>query len=159
MATGERVAAGVLREGLLVLGRGIRAEPRIFALSLLGSTAFGLLTVASALVTGKIVGLVVVPALDAGEVVPSSLALGGAALVGLSLLKVCGIFGRRLGAGLMQFRLQAAYRRRVTRRYLELPLSLAPPARHRHTAVQRQLRCRGAVVPDRAACRSRSARC
>jgi ATP-binding cassette subfamily B protein len=123
VATGERVAAGVLREGLLVLGRGIRAEPRIFAVSLLGSTAFGLLTVASALVTGRIVGLVVVPALDAGEVVPASLALGGVALVGLSLLKVCGIFGRRLGAGLMQFRLQAAYRRRVTRRYLELPLS------------------------------------
>ena len=123
MATGERVAARVLREGLLVLGRGIRAEPRIFTLALLGSTAFGLLTVASALVTGQIVGRVVVPALDARQVVPSTLALGAAALIGLSLLKVCGIFGRRLGAGLMQFRLQAAYRRRVTRRYLELPLS------------------------------------
>jgi ABC-type multidrug transport system fused ATPase/permease subunit len=123
VATGERVAARVLREGLLVLGRGIRAEPRIFTLALLGSTAFGLLTVASALVTGQIVGRVVVPALDARQVVPSTLALGAAALIGLSLLKVCGIFGRRLGAGLMQFRLQAAYRRRVTRRYLELPLS------------------------------------
>jgi ATP-binding cassette subfamily B protein len=123
VATGERVAAKVLREGLLVLGRGIRAEPRIFTLALLGSTAFGLVTVASALVTGQIVGRVVVPALDARQVVPSTLALGAAALVGLSLLKVCGIFGRRLGAGLMQFRLQAAYRRRVTRRYLELPLS------------------------------------
>ncbi|MDT5026019.1 MAG: ATP-binding cassette, subfamily bacterial, partial [Micromonosporaceae bacterium] len=61
--------------------------------------------------------------LDAGQVVPSTLALCAAALVGLSLLKVCGIFGRRLGAGLMQYRLQAVYRRRVTRRYLELPLS------------------------------------
>jgi ABC-type multidrug transport system fused ATPase/permease subunit len=123
VATGERVAGKVLREGLLVLGRGIRAEPRIFTLALLGSTAFGLVTVASALVTGQIVGRVVVPALDARQVVPSTLALAAAALIGLSLLKVCGIFGRRLGAGLMQFRLQAAYRRRVTRRYLELPLS------------------------------------
>ena len=39
------------------------------------------------------------------------------------MLRVVGIFGRRLGAGYMQYRLQAAYRRRVTRRYLELPLS------------------------------------
>ncbi len=52
-----------------------------------------------------------------------ALALAAAALLGLSVLRVVGIFGRRLGAGYMQFRLQAAYRRRVTRRYLELPLS------------------------------------
>ena len=37
-------------------------------------------------------------------------------------LKVLGILARRLGAGVMQYRLQATYRRRVTRRYLELPL-------------------------------------
>ncbi len=50
------------------------------------------------------------------------------ALLGVSLLRVVGIFGRRLGAGYMQYRLQAAYRRRVTRRYLRLPLSW----HHRH---------------------------
>ena len=43
------------------------------------------------------------------------------------------------------------YRRRVTRRYLELPLSWHQPPRHRHAAVQRQLRRRGGLVPDRAA--------
>jgi ATP-binding cassette subfamily B protein len=123
VATGERVAARVLREGLLVLGRGIRAEPRIFAIALTGSTTFGLFTVASALVTGQIVGRVVVPAFDAGKAAPAALATGAAVLVGISLLKVCGIFGRRLGAGAMQYRLQASFRRQVTRRYLELPLS------------------------------------
>ena len=45
------------------------------------------------------------------------------AIISLSLLKVASIFGRRLGAGSMQFRLQATFRRRVTRRYLELPLA------------------------------------
>jgi ATP-binding cassette subfamily B protein len=123
VAAGERVAARVLREGLLVIGRAIRAEPRIFAVAVVGSTAFGLLTVASALATGKIVGRVVVPAFDSHRVAPAALATGAAVLVGLSLLKVCSIFGRRLGAGSMQFRLQATYRRKVTRRYLELPLS------------------------------------
>jgi hypothetical protein len=41
----------------------------------------------------------------------------------VAALKVVGIIARRLGAGIMQYRLQAAYRRRVTRRYLELPLA------------------------------------
>jgi ABC-type multidrug transport system fused ATPase/permease subunit len=39
------------------------------------------------------------------------------------VLRVASIFGRRLGAGFMQFRLQARYRRAVTRRYLALPPS------------------------------------
>ena len=42
--------------------------------------------------------------------------------------KVVGLWGRRLGAGAMQYRLQARYRREVTRRYLALPLSW----HHRH---------------------------
>jgi len=121
--TGERVAAGVLGEGLRVLGRGIRSEPRVFTISLLGSTVFGLLTIGGAVVIGEVVGKVVVPALESRRVVPSTLALAAAAILGLSLLKVCAIFGRRLGAGAMQFRLQATYRRRVTRRYLDLPLA------------------------------------
>ncbi len=84
---------------------------------------FGLLIVASAYVVGAVVGDVVVPAIAEGSVPTAALALAAAALLGLSILRVVGILGRRLGAGYMQFRLQAAYRRRVTRRYLDLPLS------------------------------------
>ena len=39
------------------------------------------------------------------------------------MLKIVGILGRRLFAGIMSYRLQADYRRRVTRQYLRLPLS------------------------------------
>lgn len=84
---------------------------------------FGLLIVASAYVVGAVVGDVVVPAIAEGSAPTAALALAAAALLGLSILRVVGILGRRLGAGYMQFRLQAAYRRRVTRRYLDLPLS------------------------------------
>jgi ABC-type multidrug transport system fused ATPase/permease subunit len=118
---GARV--GVLRKGLGVLGRAIREEPRIFALAVAGSTLFAILTVASAYLVGGVVGSVVVPAIDSRRVVPGALALGAAAILALALFKVLGIFGRRLGAGIMQFRLQATYRSRITRRYLELPLS------------------------------------
>ena len=40
-----------------------------------------------------------------------------------AILQMIGIVGRRVFAGVMQYRLQASYRRRVTRAYLALPLS------------------------------------
>jgi ABC-type multidrug transport system fused ATPase/permease subunit len=119
----SRVSAEVIRRGFGVLWVAVRAEPRIFALSVLGSSLFGITTVAGAYVTGSVIGRLIVPALDSGETTAAALALAAVALIGVSLVKVVGILGRRLGAGAMQFRMQARYRRRVTRRYLDLPLS------------------------------------
>ncbi len=121
MASGT--SRDVLWRGLVVLGRAIREQPRIFAVAVTGSVLFGLMVIASAYVVGAVVGEVVVPAVADGSVEVGALALAAVALFAISLLRVVGIFGRRLGAGYMQFRLQAAYRRRVTRRYLDLPLS------------------------------------
>jgi ABC-type multidrug transport system fused ATPase/permease subunit len=113
----------VLLRGLRVLATGIREQPRLFSLAVAGSMLFSLLVVATAFVVGAVVGEVAVPAIDAGRVEAGTLALAAAVLVGLSLLRVVGMFARRLGAGYMQYRLQAAYRRRVTRRYLRLPVA------------------------------------
>ncbi|MEU5791202.1 ABC transporter ATP-binding protein [Micromonospora purpureochromogenes] len=121
MASGT--SRDVLGRGLSVLGRAIREQPRIFAVAVSGSVLFGLMVIASAFVVGAVVGEVVVPAVARGSVGTGALALAATALFGISVLRVVGIFGRRLGAGYMQFRLQAAYRRRVTRRYLDLPLA------------------------------------
>lgn len=121
MASGT--SRDVLGRGLRVLGRAIREQPRIFTVAVTGSVLFGLMVIASAFVVGRVVGDVVVPAIARGSVGAGVLALAAASLFGISVLRVVGIFGRRLGAGYMQFRLQAAYRRRVTRRYLDLPLS------------------------------------
>ncbi|MPZ25869.1 MAG: ATP-binding cassette domain-containing protein [Micromonosporaceae bacterium] len=106
-----------------MLGVGIREQPRIFSVAVAGSILFSLLVVATAYVVGAVVGDVAVPAIDAGRPEAGALALAAAALVGLSVLRVGGMFARRIGAGYMQFRLQAAYRRRVTRRYLSLPVA------------------------------------
>ncbi len=106
-----------------MLGRAVREQPRIFAVAVAGSVLFGLLVIASAYVVGAVVGDVVVPAIERGSVGVAALALAAGVLFGMSVLRVVGILGRRLGAGYMQYRLQAAYRRRVTRRYLDLPLS------------------------------------
>ncbi|MGH3655136.1 MAG: ABC transporter ATP-binding protein [Micromonosporaceae bacterium] len=118
----------MLGKGLRVLGRAIRDEPRVFAAGVGGSILFGLMTIASAYVVGAVIGDVVVPAIDRGNVTWGALAAGAGALFAVSMLRVLGILGRRLGAGAMQFRLQASYRRKVTRRYLRLPLQW----HHRH---------------------------
>ena len=118
----------VFGKGLRVLGRAIREEPWVFAIGVCGSVVFGLMTIASAYVVGAVTGRVVVPAIDHGDVTVAALAAGGGAVFAVSVLRVLGILGRRLGAGAMQFRLQATYRRRVTRRYLSLPIAW----HHRH---------------------------
>jgi ATP-binding cassette, subfamily B, bacterial len=124
----NRVRADVIRRGLRILWISVREEPRIFAVSAVGSALFGLMTVGSAYVLGWIAGRVIVPAFDSGDVKASALGLAAAAILAVAVLKVVGILGRRLGAGVMQYRLQATYRRRVTRKYLDLPLAW----HHRH---------------------------
>jgi len=113
----------VFRRGMRVLGVAIREEPWVFTLSVLGSVLFAAATVGSAFVIGAITGRVIVPAFETGRTTAGTLALAAAAVLGVSVLKVVGMLGRRLGAGVMQFRMQAHYRRRVTRKYLRLPLA------------------------------------
>jgi ABC-type multidrug transport system fused ATPase/permease subunit len=113
----------VLGRGLRVLGQAIRTEPRLFTIGSVGSAFFGVLVIANSYVVGWVIGNVVVPAFAQHRVRVAELGLIAAVFLGISLLRVASIFGRRLGAGFMQFRLQARYRRAVTRRYLALPPS------------------------------------
>jgi len=113
---------GILSRGLWVLGRAIRDEPRIFTVAVLGGSLFGLTTIVTAFVIGAVTGRVVIPAIERGTVGPAALAGAAVLILGTSVVKVAAIFARRLGAGGMQFRLQARYRRKVTRTYLELPV-------------------------------------
>jgi len=113
----------VLRRGFGVLGRAIREEPVIFGIAVAGSAVYGTTTVAAAWVLGRVTDRVIVPAFESGRTAAGVLLAGCLAIVAVAVLKAAGIVARRLGAGVMQYRLQAAYRRRVTRQYLTLPLS------------------------------------
>jgi ABC-type multidrug transport system fused ATPase/permease subunit len=113
----------VLGRGLRVLGQAIRTEPRLFTVGAVGSCLFGLLIIANSYVVGAVIGHVVVPAFAEHRTRAAELGLIAVVFLGISVLRVASIFGRRLGAGFMQFRLQARYRRAVTRRYLALPPS------------------------------------
>jgi ABC-type multidrug transport system fused ATPase/permease subunit len=112
-----------MRRGLGLLGRAVRHEPRVFAVAVGGSAVYGVMTVGSALVLGRVTDRVIVPAFEDGRTTTAGLVGAAAAIVAVALLKAAGIVARRLGAGVMQYRLQARYRRDVTRQYLRLPLS------------------------------------
>jgi len=114
---------GTLRDGFAVLGVAIRREPAIFTLSTLGSVLFGALTVADAWVLGWSTDHVVLPAFRTGHVPVGGLLTILALFVAVAILRAVGIVARRLGAGVMQYRMQAHYRRDVTRQYLRLPMS------------------------------------
>ncbi|MGI8722691.1 MAG: ABC transporter ATP-binding protein [Geodermatophilaceae bacterium] len=81
------------------------------------------MSVGSAYVMGQVTGQVILPAFAEKRVITGALGLAALAIVGVAILKIIGIVGRRLFAGIMQYRLQADYRRQVTRQYLRLPLS------------------------------------
>ena len=117
------VPKGVIGRGLGVLWQAVKEQPHIFALSAVGSTLFAFTTIGQAYVFGAITSRVIVPSIRDGEASTAALAIAFLAVMLVAVLKVVGIIARRLGAGIMQYRLQAAYRRRVTRRYLELPLA------------------------------------
>jgi ATP-binding cassette, subfamily B, bacterial len=121
-----------LRRGLRVVGQGIRQQPRWFALAVLGSAVYGVMTVATATVIGKVVREIVSPAITARQVTPGQLWLAGLMLSAVVLVNVAGIVVRRIAAGITFNNLCALYRRRVTRQYLRLPLSW----HHRHPSGQ-----------------------
>ncbi|WP_036226930.1 ABC transporter ATP-binding protein [Marmoricola sp. URHB0036] len=112
-----------LTAGFRVLGVAIRREPWVFTLSTLGSVVFGALTVADAWVLGWATDHVVLPAFETGATTTGGLVAILALFLGVALLRAVGIVARRLGAGVMQYRMQAAYRREVTRQYLTLPMA------------------------------------
>ncbi len=119
----EREQKKVMRRGFRHIGRAIREQRGMFTLAVLGSSLYGGMTVASAYVIGGIAERVVLPSFERGSVTAGALTLAAAAILGVAILKIVGIIGRRLFAGIMSYRLQADYRRRVTGAYLRLPLS------------------------------------
>ena len=116
-------AASTIRDGFAVLWVAIRREPVIFTLSTLGSLLFGALTVADAWVLGWATDNVVLPAFDTGTTTAKALLTVLALFLAVAILRAVGIVARRLGAGVMQYRMQAHSRRAVTRQYLKLPMS------------------------------------
>ena len=113
---------GMFRRGLRIVASYVRTHPMPFAVSVVGSTAYSITTVMSAVVLGRVTDEVVYPAFGEG-VSERTLWWGAAALVGVVFLRAGSIIVRRYFAGMTTYRMQATLRRRIVDRYLELPLS------------------------------------
>ena len=122
----------VFARGMRVLGHAIRTEPWIFGVAVFGAMLHSGVNVGSASVLGHITDHTILPAFAEGSTTGPALLAAAALLIAVGVGKAIGLALRRLLAGLMQFRMQARYRRSVARKYLELPLSW----HHRHPTGQ-----------------------
>jgi len=116
--------SGTFLSGMRTMARGAREEPRLFTIAIVGSAVYGAGTAASGYLVGRVTDRVVVPAVTgSGSVSTADVWLAGATLMAVTVVTVAGILVRRIWAGAVAFALQAGYRRRLARRYLELPLA------------------------------------
>ncbi|GAA1450981.1 ABC transporter ATP-binding protein [Mycobacterium cookii] len=110
------------RDGFRVLWVGVKREPKVFTVATLGAVLFGVLTVADAWVLGWSTENVLIPAFDNGEIGTDMLVWVFALFMSVAVLRAVGIVARRLGGGIMYYRMQSHTRRAVTRQYLSLPM-------------------------------------
>nr|WP_198586793.1 ABC transporter ATP-binding protein [Glycomyces xiaoerkulensis] len=121
--TDAAVDSSILRQGLRNIGDMIRIEPKRFSVAVTGAMVNTAMHLSVAFIVGWVVSRVAVPAYEDGRVTVGSVALGIGALLGMSALRFSSMCARRIGSGTQMFRVQAHWRRRVTRRYLALPVS------------------------------------
>jgi ABC-type multidrug transport system fused ATPase/permease subunit len=110
------------RDGFRVLWVGVKREPKVFTVATLGAVLFGVLTVADAWVLGWSTENVLIPAFDNGEIGTDMLVWVFVLFMSVAILRAVGIVARRLGGGIMYYRMQSHTRRAVTRQYLSLPM-------------------------------------
>jgi len=118
-----QLRSATTREGFVVLGHAIRREPLIFTVATLGAVLFGVLTVADAWVLGWSTEHVLIPAFETGEIDGGLLWAVLGLFMAVAIFRALGIVARRLGGGVMFYRMQSHTRRAVTRQYLRLPMA------------------------------------
>ena len=129
-AADTRFTGGTMVRGVRVVAGGVRQEPWAFAAAVIGAAVYGAGTAASGWVLGRVTDRILAPAFERGSVTGSQLATAGGWLALVAVLTACGVAVRRAAAGIVMYRLQARYRRAVTRQYLRLPLAW----HHQHPA-------------------------
>jgi ATP-binding cassette, subfamily B, bacterial len=125
-------AAPSMRRGLGVLWVGIRREPRWFALAVVGSALYGVMTVMTAWAIGKVTREQIQPAVTAGHATTAQVLTVFGWLAGVVVVNIVGVVARRIAAGYTMYNVAAGFRKEVTRQYLRLPLSW----HHRHPSGQ-----------------------
>ncbi|MEV4362644.1 ABC transporter ATP-binding protein [Nonomuraea sp. NPDC049625] len=113
----------MVAEAASLLWTAIRCEPRSFMAAVATGTAHGILTVLAAQVIGAVTEQTILPAFHQGDTTLAAVVTGALLLFAVTLGRALALVGRRFWSGIMQARLQAEYRRRVSHQYVHLPLS------------------------------------
>ena len=124
MATGDHDHS-VTRRGVRLLWASVRAQSRPFIVSLIGAALFAVMAVGGTVVLGRVTDDILTPALEPGPdggVGRGTIAIGAAAIIIASLLRMLGVVLRRYYGQMAQRRMQVHWFRRVTDRYLAVPL-------------------------------------
>lgn len=112
----------LLGKGRELIARQLRRAPKEFSVGMVGTTLYAAMTILSSYVIGWITDLVLLPAVEAGDVTVAALSGAAAAVIGVATFRGVGITLRRSGAYYAQHRLQYRDRIEVTDRYLDLPI-------------------------------------
>ena len=112
----------VLARGFRLVLRFIRMHPWVFAVSMVGATAYSIATVVSTVLLGRVTDEVILPTFDSGRP-PTGTIVGLLALVlAIAVIRALGVVGRRYYAAMLNARVQADIRRELADRYVHLPL-------------------------------------
>jgi ATP-binding cassette subfamily B protein len=112
----------VLVPGLKRLLKGSWEQRRWFVLAVLGAIAFALLQIATSSIIGRVTEDVVVPSFASGEAAPALVLGGGAAILGIAVVRAVTVMARRIFAAAAQFDLFRLYRERIVEVYAKVPL-------------------------------------
>ena len=110
-----------MRRGFALLWASVKAQPKPFAVSVSGAALFGVMAVGGTVVLGQATDRVLTPAF-AGGVSRGAVVVGATAIVAASALRMLGVVLRRYFGQMAQRRMQVHWFRRVTDRYLAVPL-------------------------------------
>lgn len=95
-----------------------------FSVAVFGGAVFAAGAVGGAVVLGRIVDEVILPAFDQGVDVSRGTILGwAAALMIIVVLRICGVIARRYFAGMTAERVSRSFRRDLAHSYVRLPMS------------------------------------
>ncbi|HEX4866659.1 MAG TPA: ABC transporter ATP-binding protein [Acidimicrobiales bacterium] len=122
-----RVDRAILARGARLLYASARAQWQPFVGAVLGAAVYAVVTVGGTIVIGRVTDEVLAPSLagsgTGGDGVSrGTIALGAAAIVAASLLRMVGVVLRRYFGAMAQRRMQVHWFRAVTDRYLQVPL-------------------------------------
>jgi ABC-type multidrug transport system fused ATPase/permease subunit len=112
----------VVRDGLRLITRFVRARPISFGFAVAGAVLFAGAIVAAAIVVGTVTDELIVPVLDGGEQLGERWVGAVVAILAVAAWKAAAITLRRTGATWLQYRTQADVRYRLIAHQLSLRL-------------------------------------